>query len=117
MFEAFRTAIMHLLDGLRPSGEIVSPPPIHPTFKPSISEEPAQHGLETARALIFQLQTAGAPDALSKIPIEERPGEWNVYTVRRPRLSVEKFTDALLQQQYGLANAWRDLTADEDGHK
>jgi hypothetical protein len=109
MFEAFRTAVLYILDELRPSGKMVAPPPLHPTFKSTFREEPDQHGLETARALIFQLQSAVLPDILAKIPEENRPPEWNVYTLSRRGLVVDKFSDALLEQQYGLAHAGRAL--------
>jgi hypothetical protein len=107
MFEAFRTAVLHLLDEWRPAGEIVTPPPLHPTFKSTFKEDPVQHGLEIARGIIFQLQSAAL---LAKSPEEELP-EWNVYTLSRLGLSVDKFSDALLEQQYNLAHAGRALTA------
>jgi hypothetical protein len=113
MFAAFRAAMLCILDELRPAGEIVAPPPLHPTFKSTFREEPGQHGLEIARALIFQLQNAVLPDILARIPEEKRPPEWNVYTLSRRGLSVDKFSDALLEQQYGLADAGRALALPE----
>jgi hypothetical protein len=112
MFEAFRAAVSYILDELRPPGEIVVPPPLHPTFKSTFKEQPDQHGLETARALIFQLQAAEAPEIFTTIPEEKRPPEWNVYTVSR-RGSA---SDLLLEQQYGLAHASRALALPARGN-
>jgi hypothetical protein len=109
MFEAFRAAVSCILDELRPPGKVIAPPPLHPTFKSTFKEQPEQHGLEMARALIFQLQSAAVPEILANIPEEKRPPEWNVYTLSRRGLSVDKFSDALLDQQYGLADAGRAL--------
>jgi hypothetical protein len=105
MFEAFRAAVSSILDELRPPGEVVAPPPLHPTFKSTFKEQPEQHGLEMARALIFQLQSAAVPDILANIPEEKRPPEWNVYTVSRRGSASE----LLSEQLYGLADAGRAL--------
>jgi hypothetical protein len=109
MFEAFRAAVSCVLDELRPPGEVVAPPPLHPTFKSTFKEQPDQHGLETARALIFQLQSAAVPEILANIPEEKRPREWNAYTVLRRGPASE----LLFEQMRGLADAGRALVLPE----
>jgi len=85
MFEAFRKAVLHLLDEFRPEGEVVPPPPKHPAFRLTIRDNAEQHGLDTVKALVWQVQfhanESGWP---ATEHTKDRPLGWNEYGAAPP---------------------------------
>ena len=50
MFEAFRTAVLDLIDEVRPPGEVVTPPPVRRSTFPDV---PADYGHRCAESSVF----------------------------------------------------------------
>jgi hypothetical protein len=106
MFEAFRVAISHLLDALRPDGEIVVPPPLTKTGPPRWQagdvkyDDPEHFGRDIARSLLEALQFYGATT----------PNEVNAAIAKiHGDLASQELLDWRFRIHYGMSSAARDL--------
>jgi hypothetical protein len=106
MFKAYRGAVLHLLDALRPEGEVVVPPPLtkieHPPWQGKYAkyDDPEEFGLAITRRLLEALQFYGATT----------PEEVNAAMAEiHGDLAPQELLDARLREHYGMNDAARDL--------
>jgi hypothetical protein len=103
MFEAFRVAVLELLDALRPDGKIIPPPQLE-TEDPfgTIKYKKAEDcGRDATRHLLEALQFFGATT----------PNETNAAMAALGSEFVsQNLLDVLMRTHYGLADAARDLS-------
>jgi hypothetical protein len=106
MFEAYRVAVLHLLDALRPEGEIVVPPPLTKIELPPWQgkyakyDDPEEFGRDLTRSLLEALQFYGVttPEEVNAA-ILEMHGDF----------ASQNFLDERLRTHYGMGDAARDL--------
>jgi hypothetical protein len=106
MFEAYRAAVLHLLDAVRPEGEIVAPPTLTKIEPPPWQgkhakyDDPEEYGRDIARSLLEALHFYGAtmPEEVNAAIVE----------MHGDRASQE-LLDALMRTHYGMGDAARDL--------
>jgi len=98
MFQAFRTAVLHLLDALKPHGELVTPPSVPARDEEELdaifNDSPEEHGHGCARRmfLAMQIQSLHAKD----------PSDYKLW--RDFKIPPER-----MQEYYGFVDARRDL--------
>jgi len=99
MFEAFRVAVLHLFEALRPPGESVAPLPLPERFSRMARYDDPEHcGQNVTESLLRALQFFGA----------HTPEEIN------SAFEYRHTADVLTQMHYGMADATRDLGVECD---
>jgi hypothetical protein len=102
MFEAFRVAVVQLLDALRPDGKVIPPPQLETAgpFENVKYEKAEDCGRDATRRLLDALQFFGATT----------PEETNAaMAALGSELVSQNLLDVLTRTHYGLADAARDL--------
>ena len=106
MFEAFRVAVLHLVDALRPEGEIVVPPPLTKIELPQWQgtdakyDDPEEFGRAISRSLLELLHFYGATT----------PEEVNAAMAEiHGDLASQDLLDWRMRIHYGMSDAARDL--------
>jgi hypothetical protein len=105
MFEAFRVAVLNLLDALRPHGEIVVPPPLTkielPPWQAKYAEydDPEHFGRDITRSLLESLHFHGATT----------PEEVNAAIAEMHGIASQDLLDWRMRIHYGISDAARDL--------
>src|SRR5262249_23559278 len=99
MFIAFRAAVLHLFDALRPQGESVAPLPLKEGLSRMARYDDPEHcGRNVTESLLWYLQFFGA----------NTPEEVN--SAFEARVNIDQgVLDAQTQMHYGMADATRDL--------
>jgi hypothetical protein len=92
VFAAFRAAILHMLDALRPPGEVVPPPVQSPL---SLPDTPDDRGVECARHLLLSMQIRDFAERF----------DWHV----EKSASTPELYASMTRDHYGLIDARRDL--------
>jgi hypothetical protein len=99
MFEAFRVAVLHLFDALRPQGESVAPVSLKEGLSRTARYDDPEHcGRNVTESLLWYLQFFGA----------NKPKEVD-FTFQVPVDIDQRVLDAQTQMHYGMADACRDL--------
>jgi hypothetical protein len=111
MFAAFRTAVLHLFDALRPQGEIVAPPFLQDgkhSSRPAKYDDAQHFGRGVAQSLLQALNFFGAnePEEL-RSAIRSVASETN--TDIDQMINGRSLSDVLTNMHYGMADAARDL--------
>jgi hypothetical protein len=101
MFEAFRTAVVHLLNGLGPPGEVVTPP-LAPIPTPNednlynfvFPDAPQDYGRICAQRVFLSMQIYSLRETAFRIPPDAPP---NLHS-------------SMMREYYGLIDARQDLS-------